>query len=70
MYSFQEKDIYRLISACRHYMNQTSSEYLYEEYSEIMRKLEIYVEQNFLDSPTGKIEIKTRIARGLDGSKI
>jgi hypothetical protein len=51
-------------------MNQTSSEYLYEEYSEIMRKLEIYVEQNFPDSPTGKIEIKTRIARGLDGSEI
>jgi hypothetical protein len=54
MYSLQEKDIYRLISACRHYMSQTSSEYTYDEYSRILTKLENYLFQNFPDSPEGK----------------
>jgi len=54
MYSLQEKDIYRLISACRNYMGQTSSESLYDEYSRILEKLENYVSQNFPDSVEGK----------------
>ena len=40
MYSLHENDIYRLISACRHYMRETSSEHIYDEYSRILAKLE------------------------------
>lgn len=54
MYSFQEKDIYRLILACRRYMSETSSESLHDEYSRILEKLEIYISQNFPDLPEGK----------------
>jgi len=53
MYSLQEKDIYRLISACRYYMSQTSSEKIYDEYSRILAKLENYISQNFPELPRG-----------------
>lgn len=53
MYSLQEKDIYRLILACKNYMGQTSSESLYDEYSRILTKLENYISQNFPDSCRG-----------------
>lgn len=54
MYSFQENDIYRLMSACRHYRSQTSSENLYDEYTRILEKLQNYISQNFPDAPEGK----------------
>ena len=53
MYSLQEKDVHRLISACRYYMSQTSSEKLYEEYSRILDKLENYISQNFPETLRG-----------------
>jgi hypothetical protein len=53
MYSLQESDIYRLISACQYYMSQTSSEDIYDEYSRIHEKLKNYISQNFPELSQG-----------------
>jgi hypothetical protein len=54
MQFLQEKELYRLISACRHYMSLTSSEHTYDEYSLIIEKLENHILQNLPEAPEGK----------------
>lgn len=49
MYHLSKKDICRLRRAVAHYREQTGSEYMYDEYSELLNTLDIYEEQNLLD---------------------
>ena len=44
MIQFKEKDISRLISACKIYQDQTGSEYMWEEYECLIKKLKNYEE--------------------------
>ena len=44
MIQFNEKDISRLISACKVYQDQTGSEYTWEEYDCLVKKLKNYEE--------------------------
>ena len=46
MMKFNSKDITRLIRACRNYQEETSSEYMWEEYERLITKLSYYEEEN------------------------
>ena len=46
MYRLKEQDIDYIIIACKHYQNDTGSEYLWEKYEQIIEKLKLYQEQN------------------------
>ena len=46
MMKFQSDDITRLISDCRKYQDETSSEYMWEQYEKLIEKLEYYDEEN------------------------
>ena len=40
-----DTDIYRLIKACQVYQDKTGSEYMWDEYNELIEKLKTYQEQ-------------------------
>ena len=42
-------DITRLIRACRNYQDQTGSEYIWEQYENLIGKLEYYDEENNIE---------------------
>lgn len=46
MYRFKESDINYLLIACKEYQSQTSCEYIWEKYENIIEKLRLYQEQN------------------------
>ena len=50
MYQLKENDIHRLITACKHYQNETGSEFIWAEYQDLVDKLKLYVEQNLSQS--------------------
>jgi len=39
---FKECDIHRLVTACKVYQDQTGSEYMWDEYEHLIRKLHNY----------------------------
>lgn len=43
-------DILRLITACEVYKDQTSSEWMWEQYDDLINKLKIYNDQYSVDS--------------------
>ena len=43
---FNSDDITRLIRACKYYQDQTGSEYMWEQYENLIQKLEYYDEEN------------------------
>ena len=47
MYKISFNDINRAILACKHYANQSGSEWMYDEYMNVAEKLQLYLEQNF-----------------------
>ena len=48
MYNLSSKDVNRIIVACKHYANyETGSEWMYDEYYAIIKKLCTYLDQNF-----------------------
>lgn len=49
MYTFREDDIFRLLTACELYKQQTGSEFIWEQYNTLTEKLKLYLEQNFPD---------------------
>ena len=49
MYHLSKLDISRLKRAVSHYREQTGSEYMYDQYSDLLNKLDTYEEQNLLD---------------------
>ncbi len=42
-----EGDVSRIITACKRYQDQTGSEYMFEEYENIIHKLETLCEQGY-----------------------
>ena len=44
---FNEKDLSRLLRACEVYQDQTGSEYMWDEYSHLIEKLEQLCEQGY-----------------------
>jgi hypothetical protein len=40
-----ETDVHRLIKACQVYQDKTGSEYMWDEYHELIEKLKTYQEQ-------------------------
>ena len=43
---FKNDDIYRLIRACELYQDSTGSEWMREQYKQLIDKLQLYQEQN------------------------
>ena len=43
---FKEHDIYRLINACKIYQDQTGSEWMWEQYDDLIQKLQSYKEEH------------------------
>ncbi len=41
-----DTDVYRLIKACQVYQDKTGSEYMWDEYNELIEKLKTYQEQH------------------------
>ena len=41
-----DTDVYRLIKACQVYQDKTGSEYMWDEYHELIEKLKTYQEQH------------------------
>jgi len=48
MYHLNKTDIARLRRAVAYYADQTGSEYLWDQYHELLNKLKTYEEQNLL----------------------
>lgn len=46
---FRDEDILRLIRACEFYKEQTGSEWMWEQYELLVKKLKTYREQYFVD---------------------
>ena len=42
-----EKDISRLIKACECYQDRTGSEYMWDEYNNLQKRLETFIDQNY-----------------------
>jgi len=42
---FKEQDIYYLMNACKVYQDQTGSEYMWEQYDDLIQKLKAYKEE-------------------------
>jgi len=49
MYNLNCSDINRLIRACEFYKDYTGSEYMWEQYDDLIQKLQIYSNQNLLE---------------------
>lgn len=45
----KEEDITRLILACELYKNSTGSEYMWDQYNELVNRLKTYLEQYSTD---------------------
>jgi len=43
---FKNDDIYRLIKACELYQESTGSEWMWEQYKNLIDKLQVYKDQN------------------------
>jgi hypothetical protein len=57
MYRLSSKDINRIIVACKHYATyETGSEWMYDEYMNIVKKLCQYIDQNFDDDTHKPLE--------------
>ena len=46
---FNDGDIHRLISACELYKENTGSEYMWEQYDDLINKLKVYLDQYSTD---------------------
>ena len=42
---FNNEDILRLIRACEYYKEQTGSEWMWEQYDDLTKKLMVYLDQ-------------------------
>jgi hypothetical protein len=49
MMRFKDEDILRLIRACELYKNQTGSEWMWEQYDDLVSKLKVYRDQYSAD---------------------
>ena len=47
MYRLSEHDVARLITACSTYKDQTGSEYMWDEYDHLQKRLEKFMDQNY-----------------------
>ena len=48
-------DILRLITACRTYQDQTGSEWMWEQYDDLIHKLITYHDQNLSNDASSKL---------------
>jgi len=46
---FNESDLIRLITACKCYQDQTGSEWMWEQYENLINKIQTYKEQYSTD---------------------
>lgn len=46
MYHFNKNDIAKLIKACECYKLESGSEFIFDQYDELVKKLKTYLEQN------------------------
>ena len=44
-----DTDLFRLIEACKLYQEKTGSEYMWDQYDELINKLRVYQEQYSVD---------------------
>jgi len=57
MYHLNCTDITRLIRACEVYKDFTGSEYMWEQYDDLIQKLQTYSNQNLLEcEPDGRFK--------------
>ena len=49
MMRFKNEDIVRLIRACELYKDQTGSEWMWEQYDDLVNKLKVYRDQYSVD---------------------
>ena len=42
---FKTSDMHKLIKACEYYKEQTGSEYMWEQYDDLIQKLTYYIEE-------------------------
>lgn len=61
MYNISSTDVNRIIVACKHYAyDVTGSEWMHDEYVEIIQKLCTYLDQNYDDSVESPAECSIR----------
>ena len=51
-------DILRLITACRTYQDQTGSEWMWEQYDDLIHKLITYHDQNLSNDDSSKLSTR------------
>ena len=59
-------DILRLITACRTYQDQTGSEWMWEQYDDLIHKLITYHDQNLSNDDSSKLPTSLYPTRDLD----
>ena len=59
-------DILRLITACRTYQDQTGSEWMWEQYDDLIHKLITYHDQNLSNDDSSKLSTRLYPSRNLD----
>ena len=47
MYRLTEHDLGRLVTACQRYKDQTGSEFMWDEYDHLQKRLETYIDQKY-----------------------
>ena len=47
MYRLTEHDLARLVTACKVYKDQTGSEFMWDEYDHLQKRLTTYMDQNY-----------------------
>ena len=59
-------DILRLITACRTYQDQTGSEWMWEQYDDLINKLITYHDQNLSNDDSSKLSTRQYPSWNLD----
>ena len=59
-------DILRLITACRTYQDQTGSEWMWEQYDDLIHKLKTYHDQNLSNDDSSKLPTRLYPSWDLD----
>jgi len=59
-------DILRLITACRTYQDQTGSEWMWEQYDDLIHKLITYHDQNLSNDDSSKLSTRLYPSWDLD----
>ena len=66
MYNLNCNDVNRLVRACELYKDFTGSDFMWEEYDKLVRKLKTYGDQNFQNCEVSDVQISHCSVRKVD----